>query len=400
MTYLSAPRIHNGQHWLPQGSVIAVNENGTIEGIYEEGVLHPDRIQFFTGILCPGFVNTHCHLELSHLKGLVEEGQGLVAFLKAVMLQRNRCPAADREMAMFAAMEEMKQQGIVAVGDIANGTDTLKLRREATIAIHTFVECLGFTELNKKDRFAYSENVYRQFSEQSAHNKRRILRQSIVPHAPYSVSEGMFRLIDQFDPSALLSIHNEETAAENEFYQHKSGAMFELYEALGIDSSFFKASGKTTLQTFMPWLDRAHPVILVHNTFMEQSDLLFLKQLSNRVHLCLCPRANLYIENRLPPIQLFLDSNIPICLGTDSLASNHSLSILAEMQCLQESSKSIALEVLLKWATYNGARALNLDAAIGSLTIGKTPGIVNLQLPGSSDRLAEAQIRIVYFPGS
>lgn len=376
MKYLSADKIHDGRHWLPEGSIVAVAEEGTIQSILPPGEVAPEKVIHYKGILCPGFINAHCHLELSHMKGTVAEGNRLVPFLQSVMLGRNNFSEEEKRRALEAAIKETLENGIVAVGDIANGPDTLPFRESAGFHIHTFVESIGFTETKPEDRFAWPVKVFHQFNAQQSGN--HILRQSIVPHAPYSVSKGMFALINNFEPGSLLSIHNEETQAENDFYQSKTGEMFDLYQTLNIDTSFFQPSGKTSLQTYLPLLSQQHPVILVHNTFTDEDDIALLQQADQKIFLCLCPNANWHIERRMPPVALFINSGLPICLGTDSLASNHQLSIWSEVQTLQKHFPEIDLETLLSWATFNGACSLQMEHIIGSLEAGKRPGIVHI----------------------
>src|SRR5690606_7150573 len=141
--------------------------------------------------------------------------------------------------------------------------------------------------------------IFEQFSQQKT-TSNRIFKQSIVPHAPYSVSTDLFALISRHEASSVLSVHNEETAAENEYFRHKTGAMKELYASLKIDDQDFEPSGRTSLQTWLPFCSESHSVMLVHNTFMEQEDLTWLKTIGREVYLCLCPNANWYIERRFP----------------------------------------------------------------------------------------------------
>src|SRR5690606_6759429 len=118
-------------------------------------------------------------------------------------------------------------------------------------------------------------------------------------------------------------------------------------------------------------------LILVHNTRTQKSDLEALKK--NRpmknTYFALCPNSNSYIENQLPPVSLFRNEKLTICLGTDSLASNHQLSILAEMMTLQINFPELKLDELLTWATLNGAKALQIDTNFGSFELGKNPGV-------------------------
>jgi len=116
---------------------------------------------------------------------------------------------------------------------------------------------------------------------------------------------------------------------------------------------------------------------LVHNTFTKKEDLEELKRRRSleNTFFVLCPNSNLYIENQLPPVTLFCEENLNICLGTDSLASNHKLSVLDEMITLQLNFSELELENLVQWASLNGAKALQIDATFGSFEVGKNPGI-------------------------
>jgi aminodeoxyfutalosine deaminase len=118
-------------------------------------------------------------------------------------------------------------------------------------------------------------------------------------------------------------------------------------------------------------------LLLVHNTFTKKEDLEELKKIhsAENTFLVLCPNSNLYIENQLPPVSLFREEELNICLGTDSLASNHELSVLSELITLQLYFPELKLFDLLQWATLNGAKALQVDDTFGSFEAGKKPGV-------------------------
>lgn len=371
--HITAAQIHNGHHFLPEGSTIVVNAEGIIEAILPSPT--PDTV-YYEGILAPGFVNVHCHLELSHTRGLIPEHTGLIPFLKKISLHRNDFSPEQKAAARTHAYAELIANGIVAVGDIANTTDTLDLRPLDQLHIHTFVEALGFTEANALRSFGFAEHTYHAFAAQKGEHK--LLTQSITPHAPYSVSSALFNLIDTYDKNSLLSIHNQEGTAENDFYQHKEGGVRDLLKALGIDDDSFIPTGLSSLQSYLEWLTYERPYIFVHNTYTEQADVQFVKNHIQQAFWCLCPNANLYIENRLPDIAMLMAEGVTLCVGTDSLASNHQLCILSELCTIRQHYPHIGWEELLKWGTSNGAQALQMEGIIGTLTVGKRPGIVQL----------------------
>jgi cytosine/adenosine deaminase-related metal-dependent hydrolase len=381
-SYLGADWVYPVSSDPIQNGVLSLDQNGIITGVFSaaEAKDLQHRVQKYEGILVPGFINTHCHLELSHLKGKIAEHTGLPGFVQQVISQR---AASEEEIcgAMLEADAEMYQNGIVAVGDISNQLISKDIKLNSKIYYHTFVEAMGFNPLRAQEIIVNAQKVRDAFSP---------LKASIVPHAPYSVSEDLFAEITKLsgEEEDIVSIHNQETPDENAFFMAKEGHFLKLYEFLGLDITFFKASGRSSLQTYLSRLSAKARKLLVHNTFTSKEDLAYAASVQHGLYWCLCPNANLYIEGKLPDIGLFLHSDAVITLGTDSLASNYQLSILDEMKVLQE-KESVPLEKLLRWATINGASFLGVDHQFGSFENGKRPG-VNLIEHMNGDQISAA----------
>ena len=370
---ITAEQIHDGTAFLPPGTSLEIAPEGTIIAIHHDPALQAQAV-FYEGVLLPAFVNVHCHLELSHMKGRLPRHTGLIPFLQQVTLQRNDVTPAEKSAARHAACHELHDGGVIAAGDVANGTDTLDVRALQLLHVHTFVECIGFTETHAQQRFDHSHKIYEAFAAQVPGTAR--LQQSIVPHAPYSVSAALFRLINGAADGSLVSIHNQESSAEDLFYRDKSGAVNDLLAGLGIDTAFFMPTGKTSLQSYLPLFSATHPFIFVHNTFTTAADIRFARQHLPESYWCLCPNANLYIENTLPDVPLLMQEDAVICIGTDSLASNDRLSVLYELQTLKRHYPALSWETLYRWATYNGACALQMEDIAGSIRPGMRPGII------------------------
>ncbi len=335
-----------------------------------------EDVEKLNGILSPGFINTHCHLELSHMKGLIPKHTGLVDFVLKVINERH-FSEAEILTAIETAENSMLQSGIVAVGDICNNALTIPQKRKGNLLYHNFIETAGFPPAIAEQRFNKAADLFNTYAENFSAS-------SIAPHAPYSVSPELFGLINEFPGNNLLAIHNQETEAETDFFKEGLGDFLKLYQQLGVDISFYKPSGKSSLQTFLPYFTKGQQLILVHNVCTTEDDLIFTKlRIGNcelpTVFLCLCPNANLYISNMLPDVNMLMQHTENIVLGTDSLASNDQLSILEEMKTLQNNFKQIDLATLLKWATSNGAKALHIEETLGSFEKGKKPGIVLIE---------------------
>ena len=369
----SADHIFTGYKLLQDHVLITDQQGGVVDVIAstEAG----DGIERFDGILSPGFINCHCHLELSHMRGHIPKHTGLVDFVLKVVNERHY-EEPEILSAIEKAEEEMLHTGIVAVGDICNNTLTIPQKLKGRLMYHNFIEASGFPPPVAETRFNRSADFYNEYS-------KRLPSNSIVPHAPYSVSPDMFRMINEFPGNDLLTMHNQEIAEENELFKKGTGDLLRMYAKMGIDVSFFKPSGKSSLQTVLPCFTNKQSLILVHNVCTSEEDIDFLKpQTSNpkpQTFFCLCPNANLYISNKLPDVMMFITKGVDIVLGTDSLASNDQLSILEEMKTIQENAAQVDLASLLQWATVNGARALQMNDVLGSFEKGKRPGIVLIE---------------------
>jgi cytosine/adenosine deaminase-related metal-dependent hydrolase len=271
----------------------------------------------------------------------------------------------------------MYASGIVAVGDICNTTHSIQVKQNSKIRWFNFIEATGFTGDGAQSRMDYANTVLQEFMKLKD-NQDVYSDCSVVPHAPYSVSKELFRLINESSREKIITIHNQESEAENNLYGSKSGELFTLYSNLGIDAASFTSSGKTSLQTYLPWLNKAAAILLVHDVFTSKEDLLFIQDNhpSIPVFFCLCINANRYIQSINPPVDLLRKHNCVITLGTDSIAGNYQLNILEEMKTIHRQYPHIPLTEMLQWATLNGAKALGMDAALGSFDTGKQPGVV------------------------
>jgi len=319
-----------------------------------------DDVLFAPGLITPGFVNAHCHVELSHLKDAVPQHTGLVPFLQQVVTkresndeQKNRC--------MAEAIQEMKEDGIIAVGDICNTTDSLELKRQSGLHWQNFIEVLSITDASARERLTHYESVMNAFTGMQAG------RSSLSPHASYTVSRTAFELINESTEGKLISIHNQETPAEDHLFETGKGDFLNLYKLFGIEGSPFKVTGKSSIRSYLPYFNKGQKIVLVHNTFMPVEDIQWANEYADKTGLslvyCFCLNANLYIENKQPPIELCVKNNCRIVIGTDSYSSNTELKISHEIASIVSRYPSIPLATILKWATTNGAEALGIESS-------------------------------------
>ncbi|MFD2161803.1 amidohydrolase family protein [Paradesertivirga mongoliensis] len=351
-----------------KNGTVAVGPDGAILGLYPEDSLSLQDVNVtkLEGIIVPGFINSHCHLELSYLYNKIPQKEGLLSFIKNIISLRKSLK--NTEEVMREADRQMWENGIVAVADVSNNIDSKKIKENSSIYYYTFIELLSFEPDKAKDVFREGSELLEQFSP---------LHASIVPHAPYSASKELFRFIGKFcgETGSPVTIHNQESEDENKLYRYKSGEFLNFYKELGINIDFFKPQARNSIQSIIPLIPVQQKTMLVHNTYTSLKDIYFILRSNRSVTWCFCPNANLYIEDRLPKVEMFQYHDFNITVGTDSLASNTSLCMLSELKTLHLNFPGLLLTETINWATINGAKFLGIDKEYGSIEKGKRPGL-------------------------
>lgn len=371
MRKISADYTFDGTGAVLHNKVLVLDDTGRILEIADRHQYDATEVAHHPGVFVPGFVNTHCHLELSHMKGKVDTGTHLIPFITNVVKHRD-VPHAQILEAIAHADAEMYAAGIVAVGDISNKLDTVECKRASRMRYYTFVEMFDFLQDGgAADCLAKSNPVYEGQVQTGGHAR------SAVPHAPYTVSKALFAGINTLNGGrGTVSIHNQETPAENELFQHKTGDFVRFYDDFGIPLDGFSPTGQSSIHYALANMDPKCRLLLVHNTMSKPDDIAAAQAWAqNGVYWATCANANLYIENRLPNYRYFLEADAKVTIGTDSLTSNWQLSVLEELKTIRRYQSYVPFGKLIQWATLNGAEALQFDETLGSIEVGKTPGI-------------------------
>ena len=351
--------------WTPQGflssAILSFAPDGTLVEIEtSEQVDSCEGVEFFSGVLIPGFVNAHCHSELSYLRGKIERRRGFAGFADSIARVRHEATPEERLASAAYWNAKMYQEGITAVGDICNGASTFPLKQKSPVYYHNFIEYFGLqaTDFSRTDAVA-------------AEAARLGLPHSATPHSTYSLQDKPFREIAHRDNP--LSIHFMESPGEQELFEGRGRLHARNLESgVGIDFAGYGSPASRIVASVPP--DKN--ILLIHNTFVDEEviDRIESHFEPGRVTWVLCPRSNDFIEGAHPPATLLHRKGVRIAIGTDSLASNETLSMPGEMKLLPE----ISLHDRIRWATLTGAEALGLDSWAGSFTPGKRPGAILL----------------------
>ena len=371
--------------------LITVDEDGKILEIrqYNEDELHSSDIEYHPGILVPGFVNAHSHIELSHLKGVFKEGTGMSGFINQINELRESVDEKGRREAMEREFENLSRSGVVAVSDISNCAESFALKKKYLTLKHTsenslfpvyyrtFVELFGTEPEDAEKTLNYGQKIADEALAMG-------LDAAVTPHSVYTMSPKLLEITaERALKSGFISFHSQESMEEDEMIRTGSGALSDNYK--GRHLSVPPVTGTSSLEYFVDrLLTFAKPKIagkinLVHNVTLDRLSIEKANANLLEPYFTVCPLSNIFIHRELPPLNRMRLYNLTICLGTDSLSSNHLLNMVAEMKCIQENFPYIHLCEILTWACLNGAKALGIDGWCGSLKVGKRPGVVLLE---------------------
>ena len=386
---VSASRVYTMETGPVVDGVVVYDAHGTVMEVGTLSDYDAGDVERLEGAIIPGFVNTHCHLELSHMLGKVDTGTGLIPFISSVVQYREAREEIIQD-AIRTAEDQMIESGIVAVGDISNTSDTFAQKALGRLRYYTFVEMFDFFQDAKAhEYFERYLRVYQELQPSGGSAK------AAVPHSPYTVSRTLFELVNSHnrDGEVTVSIHNQEMVHENALFRDKSGDLLYFYEQFGFPLDDFEPIGAGSIIYALNNLDPRQRNMFVHNTLTTAEEIRMAQQWSEKVYWVTCPNANLYIENRLPDYRAFLDNDAHMTIGTDSLTSNWQLSVLDEIQTIARLQSHVPAESLLRWATINGAEALGFDDTLGSIVTGKRPGLLHLSEDPVAKGWAEVRVR-------
>lgn len=344
-----------------EGTVIDFGTHSAVKEIDEH----------YSGGICPGWVNAHCHLELSYLKDLIPPHTGLVEFLKAIPQLRKK-PEAKK---IQQADRQMFESGCSAVGDVCNTLLSLDTKKSSKIFYHNFVELLGmalFPE-NAESSVNAGKEIARQYEEED-------FDFSLSPHAPYTSSIPHLQMINGIaeERHSPISIHFLESPYEDAFLLDGAGPFLDLYKSYGLEMEDFPYPKSRSIDFVLDNLNGNYPLVLVHNVHISLAEMRMAEAKRPNLWWCTCPKANLYIQNKLPDYSSWLKADLNVLVGTDSLASNDTLSMIEELKTIHAAEPLIPSSELIRWATLNGARFLSLDDSLGLIEKGKQPGLVHL----------------------
>ncbi len=353
----------------------------------------PSTADYPDCVLMPGFVNAHTHLELTDFPiwqarlGNIPSGMDFTGWIMEVIRVKQNISQADLTTSILNGIRQSLAAGTALVGDIVSQPDLLS-------AFSTYKGRIGgriYAEL-----IGHSHQIFLPRLEAAVSGLATLpdgLKQGLSPHAPYTLNQAVLPDIAKaaWSNKLPLSIHIGESPAELELLAAGSGPLAEqLYPLVGWQQYLQPDRGTDPVQFFDQAGLLGADTLAVHCVQLTEKGAAVLKQ--RGVTVCLCPRSNQQLDVGVAPVRLFKEMGLPLCLGTDSLASNVSLSLWDECRFAMDCyNGELAPEELLQMATAGGAAGIRMAGQAGSLEPGKLAAFQVVELAGSctAERLLE-----------
>jgi cytosine/adenosine deaminase-related metal-dependent hydrolase len=335
--------------------------------------------------ILPGLVNAHTHLELSGLAGRVPPAASMIDWIRTLIAERRRAATGGEAVDVRAvrdAARVMRETGTVLVGDITNSLACISVIAEAGLDGVIFHELLGF---DAADPDVVVRDAWSRIEAAIERDRGTAdLRPSVVAHAPYSVSPGLFAEIAWAARDAPLAVHLGESVEELEFVRTGHGAFRDLLITLGAWTDDWAAPGCDPVE-YLDRLGYLRPgVLAVHGVHLHDAGLERLRAAGGV--LVTCPRSNEWVGAGMPPLARFYASGVRVAIGTDSLASVGSLNLFDELAELRRIAPDVSAASLLESATRVGADALGFGADYGTIAPGRKAALLAVDVPpGTAD---------------
>ncbi|MCE9530627.1 MAG: amidohydrolase family protein [Planctomycetes bacterium] len=351
---VTAPPLEQGVVTIAGDRIVAVEPHGSRKADVDLGNM----------AIIPGLVNAHTHLDLSGLRDRVPPGPDFIGWLRAIITHRRSQTldqiAADIETGLADAL----RFGTTMIGDIAAEGRSWPFFAKASCWSVVFREMLGLS----------NNRVIPAWKEASGwledHPDSETCRAGLSPHAPYSVHQSLFRAAGH--AWAPLSIHLGESLEETMLLDEHRGPFVDFLRELGV----WNADGLAPSHDWIVWRSEPAPALLL----AHGNHLPLEMSLPANSTIVYCPRTHAAFGRPRHPFAEFISRGVRVALGTDSLASNPNLDILAEARFLHVARPEIPGETLLRMATLSGAEAMGLGHLAGSLEAGKTADLVSIPL--------------------
>lgn len=328
--------------------------------------------------LIPGLVNAHTHLEFSLLEQpLCEPAVAFSEWIACVVEHRrtqNKKLMVEtdgfqrfRRRAAETGLQEIQASGTAAIGEIATPGWPRECFPAHGLHVTVFLELLGLAADAEDRLLAMAQSFVADVQDIGSR-----LKPGLSPHAPYTASPRLVEKACQIsaDERVPVAMHLAESREELELLASHRGGLVETLEKLKAWHPEAVPQGRRPLD-YLETLALAHRTLVIHGNYLAPDEIDFLARCRERMSVVYCPRTHAYFRHDHYPLEKMLAAGVNMAVGTDSLASNPDLSLLAELRQVARLHTTISLETILRLGTLGGAEALGISREMGSIAPGK-----------------------------
>jgi cytosine/adenosine deaminase-related metal-dependent hydrolase len=395
-----------------ENGAVAVSGNRIVDvGAFDEIKARNagNHLDLAAKVLLPGLINAHCHLDYTCLRGKIPPQDSFTDWIRAINAEKSELSPKDYLASINDGLQEAKRFGTTAIANLTAFPESISQIRPP-IRTWWFAELIDIRAPERADEFvdstidalrssmacadtsASATGRIRRGEPSKRSRSRRIAalqkpRWGLAPHAMFTASKHLFRRCEEIAQKndILLTTHLAESREEMEMFRDASGPLYEFIKSIGRPMN--DCGNETPLELFIGALgDRALPEwIVVHLNELTESDFDLLERSNPKFQIVHCPRSHNYFGHSPFAFERLRSLGFNVCLGTDSLASNQTLSLFDEMRHFQKNFPNISPNEILKLATVNPARALRYENALGQIRPGFRADLIAVPSSGSTD---------------
>jgi len=330
-------------------------------------------------VLLPGLINTHCHLDYTCLRGKISPQKSFTNWIRAINAEKSKLSPQDYVASINEGFTEAKRFGTTTIANLTVFPELIRQITAASIRTWWFAELIDVRSPDRANELV--DCAIELLKSEQTHG--------LAPHALFTASKNLYQRCEEAGRGTLLTTHLAESREEMEMFRDASGPLYEFLESIG--RSMDDCGNSTPLTLFLGAIgDRALPQwIIVHLNELAESDFQLLKKMNTKFHVVHSPRSHDYFDHRRFPFERLRAIGFNVCLGTDSLASNESLSLFAEMRAFQRNEPAISPEKIFEMVTVNSASALNQQNTLGRIRPGFKADLVAIPCTDGGDLFAE-----------
>ena len=375
---MDGPPLEDGAVAIEDGRIVAVGRSAEVRAQQIGTVTDLGEV-----VLLPGLINAHCHLDFTALRGAIARQRSFADWIGQINGLRRDLSDDDYLESIGHGFAEARRWGTTTIANIESMPALLQRMAPPPLRTWWFAELIDV-----RPRLPAAEMVQDAMAN-FAGTEGWLGGLGLSPHAPYTVSPALSALASEAarQNDLILTTHLAESAEEMEMFRDGRGKLFDLLQSLGRPMTDC-GRGQTPLAVMLARGVIDQNWIVVHLNELIEEDFARLER-GPRFHIAHCPRSSRYFEHAPFALRRLLDLGFNIGLGTDSLASNWSLSLFAEMQMVRETHPWLAAERILEMATANGARALRQEHSLGKIRVGYRADLIALPLEDSAGDLFE-----------